>query len=259
MNSSEAAALARASDGVTAPLELVSRRIDGAWVDSTRTAPNYWHGNRLVLDRAPAADEIPRWLKRYDTLFAWRRTAYPAVITWYEELGAQAPAPIEVERSIALVTSKGEERSDRPEDDVTFVRLTNDEQWAKLQAADEAENPQFGSFVGWRTRSFRSLAESGRGAWYALINASGDIVASAGGFSHKGIARFASVFTVSAYQRRGYARRLVCAITRELQANADLVVIVAERDSPAESLYRSVGFTPFVGIASVISAGRGLG
>jgi GNAT superfamily N-acetyltransferase len=259
MNSSEAAALARASDGVTAPLELVSRRIEGAWVDSTRTTPNYWHGNRLVLDRAPSAEEIPRWMERYATLFAWRRTAYPAVITWYEELDAQPLARMEVERSVALIAPSRQVSTGNAEDDITFVRLTNDEQWAKLQAADEAENPQFGAFVGWRTRSFRALAESGRGAWYALVNTRGDIVASAGGFSHNGIARFASVFTVSAHQRRGYARRLVREITRELQANADSVVIVAERESPAESLYRSVGFTPFVAIASVVSADRGLG
>jgi ribosomal protein S18 acetylase RimI-like enzyme len=258
MKSSEAAALARASDCVTAPLELVSRRIEGAWVDSTRTAPGYWHGNRLVLDAPPRASEMTAWLDRYSTLFAWRRSAYPAVITWYEQLGADSAQGIEVERAVVLLAS-GVDIGPIGTDDVRFVRLTNDEQWAKLLAADEAENPHLGAFVRWRTRSFRALTQSGRGHWYALVNASGDIVASAGGFSHDGVARFASVFTVSAYQRRGYARRLVCEIARILRRDADAVVIVAERDSPAESLYRSVGFTPFIGVASMVSAGRAWG
>src|SRR5665213_2773122 len=105
LSQAESFHLIAAAELATAPIDLVRTSVDGGFMEQTRSRPNYWHGNRLVLDAAADPADYPRWLATYRELFAWRTNASPAVITWYERYDAHPDAqPDErVERHTGLL------------------------------------------------------------------------------------------------------------------------------------------------------------
>ena len=182
------AQLVYASDRVTAPLDLISARIEGAYIETTRSYPTYYHGNRLVLDRAPDAHEMTDWIARYHQNFAWRSVAAPAIITWYSEdevpltLG---PMDALVETQIALSAAAGVKRVDPPAD-VRFIEICDGAGWEDLADLESAAHPEYGAFNRWRVASLRALVEAGYGGHYALRDPAGTMVAAAGGYLREG-------------------------------------------------------------------------
>jgi ribosomal protein S18 acetylase RimI-like enzyme len=245
----EAMRLLRKSDAATAPMGSVSERIDGATVDSVRENPAYWHGNRIVLDRPPAPEEIERWREMHRDMFAWRDGAFPAVITWYDQL--DVPPPEIADEVQTGMLAPGSIVDAPVPDGLRAVDLAGDELWDSAGDLACALFPQYGDFNRWRLATLRALTERGRGLYRALIDADGRVVASLGAFQSDGVGRYANIVTAPAHRRRGCAAYLIASALRDLRKRVDDVVIVAETGSDAERLYRSLGFVPILSIRSI--------
>jgi ribosomal protein S18 acetylase RimI-like enzyme len=245
----EAIALLRKSDAAMAPMGSVSERIDGAYVDSVREYPGYWHGNRIVLDRPPAPQEIERWRELHRETFAWRAGEFPAVITWYDQLDVPPPE-IADEVQTALLAPGIFVDAPLPEG-LRAVDVCGDDLWNSAGDLSCAIFPQHGDFNRWRLATLRALAERGRGLYRALIDSDGTVVAAAGAFHADGAGVFTNVETSPAHRRRGCAAHVIASALRDLRKRVDDVVIVADTGGAAERLYRSLGFVPFLSIRSM--------
>ncbi|HTA37832.1 MAG TPA: GNAT family N-acetyltransferase [Candidatus Acidoferrales bacterium] len=245
----EAVRLLRKSDAATAPVGFVSDRIEGAFVDSVREYPAYWHGNRLVLDRPPAPEEIERWREMHRDIFAWRDGAFPAVITWYDQLDVPPPE-IADEVQTAMLAPGSIVDAPLP-DGLRQTELATDESWDSAGDLACELFPHYGDFNRWRLATLRALAERGRGFYRALTDADGRVVASLGAFHADGVGRYANVVTAPAYRRRGCAAYLIASALRDLHKRVDDVVLVADTGSDAERLYRSLGFVPILSVRSI--------
>jgi len=94
-------------------------------------------------------------------------------------------------------------------------------------------------------KRYRAMEQAGRGAWFgAFLDRT--LVADLGIYHSENLGRFQSVETHPDYRRRGYAGSLVYQASRHAlgQMGLGTLVLVADAGSPAESLYRSVGFLP---------------
>ena len=94
-------------------------------------------------------------------------------------------------------------------------------------------------------RRYRAMAQAGRGAWFGAF-LDGTLVADLGIYCDGGLGRFQTVETHPAFRRRGLAGSLVFQAARHALGpmRMETLVLVADADSPAERLYRSVGFLP---------------
>jgi GNAT superfamily N-acetyltransferase len=245
----EAIRLVRKSDAATAPMGSVSERIDGAFVDSVREYPAYWHGNRIVLDRPPSPHEIERWRELHGEIFAWRDGALPAVITWYDQLDVP-PSEIADEVQTALLAPLAVIDAPLP-DGLKAIDLSGDASWDSAGDLSCAIFPQYADFNRWRLATLRALTERGRGLYRALVDSDGSVVAAAGAFHADGAGRFANVETAPSHRRRGCAAHLIASALRDLRKRVDDVVIVADSGSDAERLYRALGFVPILSIRSI--------
>jgi GNAT superfamily N-acetyltransferase len=94
-------------------------------------------------------------------------------------------------------------------------------------------------------RRYRSMAQAGLGAWFGGFL--GEIlVADLGIYHDKRLGRFQSVETHPGHRRRGLAGTLVHQAARHAlgEMGINTLVLVADADSQAERIYRSVGFLP---------------
>jgi len=242
--------LVRRSDFATAPAGLVTERIDGAFVDSTRDYPSFWHGNRIVLDRPPSAYELERWSERHRELFAWREGTQPVVVTWYDRPDVPA-SEIANEINTALIAPSAFADAPQPAG-LHAVQPSTDAHWEGVSDLISEIHPEYGDFARWRVATLRALVEGGRGIYRALLDANGAVVAALGAFHADGVGRYANVQTAQAYRRRGCAAYQVTSALRDLRTHVDDVVIVAETGGEADRLYRRLGFVPILSIQSIL-------
>jgi GNAT superfamily N-acetyltransferase len=227
----------------------VSERIDGAFVDSVREYPAYWHGNRITLDRPPAPEEIERWRERHREIFAWRGGTFPVVITWYDQLDVPPP---EIADEVQTALSAPATIVDAPlPDGLHSPDLMSDALWDSAGDLACALFPQYGDFNRWRMATLRALAERGRGFYRCLTDGDGRVVASLGAFQSDGVGRYANIVTAREYRRRGCAAYLIASALRDMRKRVDDVILVADAGSDAERLYLSLGFVPIMSVRSI--------
>ncbi|MFQ5635243.1 MAG: GNAT family N-acetyltransferase, partial [Gammaproteobacteria bacterium] len=92
---------------------------------------------------------------------------------------------------------------------------------------------------------YRRMANAGIGHWYGAFIGH-RLVADLGIFHDRGIGRFQMVQTHPDFRRRGIGSTLVFKSARLALAedNFDVLVILAEEDSAAQRLYKSIDFVP---------------
>jgi GNAT superfamily N-acetyltransferase len=90
---------------------------------------------------------------------------------------------------------------------------------------------------------YKAMAAKGLGAWYGAFRGD-DLVADLGIIANAGLGRYQSVQTHPEFRRKGIGGELVysAGVHAQTRFGIQTLVIVAEADSPAEGLYRSIGF-----------------
>jgi ribosomal protein S18 acetylase RimI-like enzyme len=109
-------------------------------------------------------------------------------------------------------------------------------------------------FIRRRLHEQRGLFQAERGGWYVAVDpVTGEVVGSLGIVVTGGRARFQSVDTAPAHQRRGICSRLVVEAARDAAAQWTIrdFAIVAAADYHALGLYESLGFQPRERVAGV--------
>jgi GNAT superfamily N-acetyltransferase len=253
LTTAESFDLIAAAELATAPLDLVRTRIDGGFMEQTRSHPSYWHGNRIVLDDAPTADDYPRWLETYRELFAWRQDDSPAVITWYERHDPHPDREPDkrIKRHTGLLAPLYPPDVARP-DHLQSSTVDSNELWEAFALLTERVYPEHGSFNRWRVGTLRALQQREFGRVRVLLDHAGNAVCAVGAFARNGVARFSGVITDARYRQRGCASYLIAATLRDQRDLSARIVLCTQFESAAERLYLRLGFEPFVTIRSLV-------
>lgn len=231
---------------------LAGSRIEGGgdWiVVSTPSNPTFWWGNFLLSARPLRSGDAARWRALFATEFPNAKHRAYGVDGTRGQVGDEAElAPLQASvdvNTVLTATRIGEP----PTPSATCRPLIGDDDWLqaaqlRLACQDQPETEEQELFRHRKLAENRSLVEHGHGAWFGAF-VEGLMVAGLGMFSDRsGLARYQNVETRAAYRRRGLAARLVylaaAYATTELRAHT--LVIVADPDSQAINLYRSLGF-----------------
>lgn len=232
---------------------LIEER-DGYIAVRTPDAPGYHWGNFiLVLDGSDHRD-AEFWLDTFSREFPDARhisigidtSTAPTSLDGYRDKG------LSVSSNIVLTAPSSSLAPVRPSDGNHDVRVIEAEaDWASALAlrvdcaVDSHEDaPEHREFLLERCRSARALCDRGDGAYFAAF-----VGSTAVGFlgvvdvtSRR--ARYQTVETHPNFRRRGVASALlVCAAQFALERlGSQQLVIVADPDGPAISLYRDLGF-----------------
>ncbi|HYF74601.1 MAG TPA: GNAT family N-acetyltransferase [Nocardioides sp.] len=214
----------------------------------TPANPTYWWGNFLLLDRPPAADDVPRWMAL--TAAAHPGSAHVAFGVdgtdgTVADLQPFAAAGLDVEAA-TVMTATAVHEPPRPNREATYRPLRSDEDWEQQVALGIAgEHEESGAdFVVAKAAAERAMTGRGQGEWWGAF-LGGTLVASMGLFvASPGLARFQNVKTHPDARGRGLAGTLVHEVSRFgfEELGVETLVMVADPDYLAIRVYRSVGF-----------------
>jgi len=222
----------------------------------TPSNPTFYWGNYLLFNTPPRAGDFKRWRDlftleigsppdvRHQT-YGWDTThgevgAVEAFLEDGFELARQtvltaqrlaAPAP--PAKAVAI-------RHLRSDDD--WLRALENQVRCREPAHDEAG---YRKFKERQMASYRSMSGAGKGEWFGAFSGE-DLLADLGIFHAGQLARYQSVETRPEYRRQGIAGNLVYQAGQYALTHfgVDTLVIVADHESTASRLYRSVGFNP---------------
>jgi len=233
---------------------LIEDRGDCLVIRSPRN-PDFWWGNFLLVP-ALAPGEVADVAARFAAEFP----GAGHVAIGVGSPGASVPDAAELaaaglgcERSVVLTAGQRELRPPRqPNAEATYRALAGDDDWeqaVRLRAAISEGGPSGGDseFNRARVAAERALTEAGHATWHgaflgeALVAQLGVVPDAA-----SGLARYQNVETHPGFRQRGLAGTLTWHAGREALASlgpAGKLVIVADPDYVAISVYRSVGFT----------------
>jgi hypothetical protein len=217
--------------------------------------PGFWWGNFLLVPPLAPGD-LEEWADRFGKEFPGARhvaIGVDAVDGAVPDEAEVTAAGLDMERSVVLTATDGELRPPpRPNAEATYRALSGDADWEqalRLRAAISEGGPAAGDseFTRARIAAERALTEAGHATWHgaflgeALVAQLG-VVADAA----SGLARYQNVETHPGFRQRGLAGTLTWHAGRATLASlerAGTLVIVADPDYVAISVYHSVGFT----------------
>lgn len=222
--------------------------------------PDYHFGNVVVLREPPEHDELDFWLD------VWRQELGDAGLSKLvlssettdpdpPEGLAEAVAAAGLELEIAEILVLGTPVAVPPPEGVT-IRPARDDEWPAITRleVDRADAAGKAAFRRRQMRAYRRLVIGRRLArwWVALRDE--DVVGSAGLFRGSKLARYQQIVVHPDHRRRGIATALVSAMACDHHGMwpQTQAVIVAERGSSAERIYRRVGFERYGSFLTVI-------
>jgi ribosomal protein S18 acetylase RimI-like enzyme len=217
--------------------------------------PQFYWGNFLLLDAPPAPEEMEQWIARFAGEFPGAGHVTLGID------GTEFPAPLSYPSSVGLEVDLGVVLTrDRPLEPVptdlpggwTIRELRTADDWHQELLFRQEESAEQGSwpphhaeFLERSTAEAAGLVDRGAAAYFGAFD--GERLGSVVGIASdgRGVARFQSVATRADHRKQGLASRLV-GVAGEFGVTAmgaELLVIVADHDSAAARLYRSLGFS----------------
>ncbi len=235
------------SERLCAPRTTVYEHRGDHWVVRCPDRPDYHWGNYLALAAPPRADGLAAWADRHREAFAGADGVERACVGW-ETAGPREPAGLraaaeaaglglEVVEALALVEPVPWTARVQIE-----VRPVPEDGWEELLAfCDTRGDVEAAGFRRWRYAHYSELVRDGTGAlWGAWRD--GALVGAAGVFAAGGIARFQDVGVAEAHRGLGICSQLIAAMTLDVAGRAETVLILADRGSQAERIYRRLGY-----------------
>ncbi len=241
--------------------DLIFSAFDGIVIDRgdylvvrTPSNPTFYWGNFLLFRDPPRRGDAERWPR----LFRQEIGSPPAVrhqtFGWDSpgaDLGEAASLVAQGFRLLkeSVLTASSLHPPPHLAAPIEVRRLHTDGEWREalenqIRCRDpEHDEPGFRLFKEAQMDRYRRMAEAGLGAWFGAF-VEGRLVADLGLYVHGDLGRYQAVGTHPDHRRRGYAGSLVYEAGRWGLRHLGLrsLVIVADVGSPAERLYRSVGF-----------------
>jgi len=224
-------------------------------VIETPSNPDYYWGNALVFERAPAADDCERWRALFRREFPDRRRIKHELLGWQmegDEAGAFKPlldAGFVLEINVVLLARDVHEPP-KPNREVEVRCIETADEWAAVVESQVACRPerftaeQYREHVLRRLRDYRRLIAEGHGRWYGAF-LGGQLVANLGLFRDGSTGRFQWVETLPEFRRRGICGTLVQRVaSHALEQGVETLVMVADASYHAARIYESVGFRP---------------
>ncbi len=245
------------TDRTASPPTTVYREAADWWIVSTISRPDFWFGNYVVLKAHPDDETRKRAWMLCKSLFPASGGYKKHILLWETIASDQShSAPEEQE----LVNAEGIETLHRDvmlfedagcakrREGVTggkISKVVQNEEWRDVQKlllgnASQEER----SFLTWQLDQYRVLCEAGSGLWLRGMNSTGRAVSTLGIYVSARYARFQNVFTEPSSRGNGYAsaliERAIAEVTKDRKIRS--YVIVADRDSDAQRLYKRLGF-----------------
>jgi ribosomal protein S18 acetylase RimI-like enzyme len=249
------------SPGLTTDLDLL--RLQGSTLTDhgdhlvvrTEDNPTFWWGNFVLVTTAARADEVDRWVARFEEEFPEAHHRAVAFALDGGDTDAWAARGWEVEGDVDLATTALPVVADAPDGipaltaGFTLRALMSDDDWEQsahvgADGSPEAQRDQRLVFERRRVQAQRGLVDSGRAQWFGAFD--GDrLVARLGIVRLGALARYQDVVTLESHRRRGLAGALVRAAGEWAFEDPAVtrLVIVAEDGGPAIGLYQRAGFT----------------
>jgi GNAT superfamily N-acetyltransferase len=220
----------------------------------TPANPTFYWGNYLLFDQPPSEGDYSKWRE----IFSREIGNPPEVIhhafgwdTTEIEMGVIQPFldnGYYLEQSTVL-TARAEDLIAKGSSGVTIRQLQTEDDWKQSIENQVICRDLIFSEDGYRVfrqrqaKLYRQMATQGLGTWFGAFY--GDrLVGDLGIFHNHDLGRYQSIQTHPDFRRRGIAGALVYTAAQFAleQYNLEILVIVAEADSPAERLYKSIGF-----------------
>ena len=221
----------------------------------TPANPNFWWGNFILVAGPPGPGDATAWRALFSREFPHAEHCSIGVDGVDGETGpaAELAALDLAARVLRVMTASVLARPARPAPRGTAIRvLAGDADWGAARelrfavARDEGQDsPAHHDFLARQIAASRALAERGLGWWFGAFDR-GALCSTLGIVTDaRGLTRYQAVETHPEHRRRGLAGTLLHAAAEHAIAHtpARTLVIVAEPDSPAERLYRSLGFS----------------
>lgn len=225
-------------------------------VIKTPSNPSYFWGNYIVFNSAPKAGDFNKWHNIFDEEFK----DYPEKLKHYlfawenedpkQDLSAFKNAYYKYEKGVALSTTKINPPP-KVNKDIEIRKIITNKEWQEIidlqvLCADPIYNTaNYTEFKEKQFKNYKRLVQEKRGDWFgAFLN--GKLVADLGVFHKDGIARYQMVGTHPDYRRQGICGTLVyeAGLVALNEYKAKTLVMVADDDYHAASIYESVGFKP---------------
>ena len=241
--------------------DLIFPAFDGEIIDRgnylvirTPSNPTFYWGNFLLFDQPPGEGDYSKWRE----IFCREIGSPPEVIhqafgwdTTEDDKGVIQPFldnSYYLEHSTVLI-ARPDDLIAKASSRVTIRPLQTEDDWNQSIENQVICRETAFSEDGYRVfrqhqvKRYRDMVSHGLGAWFGAF--SGDrLVGDLGIFHNRDLGRYQSVQTHPDFRRRGIAGALVykAALFAVEQYNLETLVIVAQADSPAERLYKSIGF-----------------
>lgn len=243
--------------------DLIFPAFDGEIVDRgdylairTPSNPTFYWGNFLLFGRPPAAGDEERWPRLFADEIGLPPRVRHQTFGWDSPEGDPGAAEAFVARGFRIIqssvlTASAVRPPPHAASELIVRRLERDDEWIQatenqIRCRDEGHSEAgYRVFKEAEMRRYRSMAEAGLGAWFGGF-IGGILVADLGIYRDDAVGRFQTVETHPGYRRRGLAGTLVHQAARHAlgEMGIDVLVLVADADSQAERIYRSVGFLP---------------
>jgi GNAT superfamily N-acetyltransferase len=217
--------------------------------------PDFHWGNCLFVADAAAVDDAQRWVETFTTGFPTATWVAIGLTARPSNPGAWAEQGLQAEWDDVLNTDTLPRQT--PLADGYLARRLDGDDWEQYVLRDIRENARTGEyesvsherFIRAQTEIRRSLSDQDDAAFFGAFTG-GVLVADLGIVRCGTTARYQSVGTDPDHRRRGLAGHLLGLAARWAQERGcGQWVIVTEVTNPAGRLYRSVGFTPTLGMA----------
>lgn len=226
----------------------------------TPSNPDYFWGNYVIFDRAPAVSDAQLWTDRFDELFKNAGGIKHRSITW-DVKGMPSPLPEDVVQAFRKIgynyESRIYHRTDtliapvRLNEKITIRPVSTKEEWLDVLEMQilcwvgDMDEDEFRAFKTLRVQEYERMVLAGKGLWFGAF-LDGRLVGDAGIYWDEDFARYQNVETHPDFRKQGICRTLVYEMGKWVLDNgkADHLIIEAAENSDPMRIYQSLGFQP---------------